>query len=57
MILVLLLCDNTGTDSYSWPNLNMFLFKGVLRIHLVQAQNLMKKDISMLGKFKLILFL
>lgn len=30
----------------------MFFFKGVLRIHIVEAKNLMKKDISMLGKGK-----
>lgn len=28
------------------------LFQGVLRIHVIEAKNLMKKDITMLGKGK-----
>lgn len=29
----------------------IYIFQGVLRIHVVEAKNLMKKDIGMLGKF------
>lgn len=30
----------------------LFIFEGVLRIHVVEAKHLMKKDIGMLGKGK-----
>ncbi|XP_073945222.1 extended synaptotagmin-like protein 2 isoform X2 [Choristoneura fumiferana] len=40
------------SDEIPTVDLRMPEPEGVLRIHLVQAQNLMKKDISMLGKGK-----
>lgn len=45
-----LYCTYIMISSKLFSNLYRY-FQGVLRIHLVQAQNLMKKDVSMIGEF------